>query len=69
MAIELADGKTPYATMNPYNAITNIKNNPVVTLQNPENWSADFIDFITKCTSYDPNLRSTATELLEHPFI
>ncbi len=32
-------------------------------------WSADIIDFLSKCLNKNPEARSSAEELLQHPFI
>jgi len=35
----------------------------------PEKWSNQFKDFISKCLAFDPNERGTAKDLLKHPFL
>jgi len=44
------------------------KRNPP-RLKEPQNWSQEFQDFISCCLIKDPEKRSTAKQLLEHPFI
>ncbi|XP_069607859.1 serine/threonine-protein kinase 4-like [Ranitomeya imitator] len=68
-AIEMAEGKPPYADIHPMRAIFMIPSNPPPTLRKPENWSKQFIDFITQCLVKNPEDRVSATELLQHPFV
>ncbi|OCT59982.1 hypothetical protein XELAEV_18046001mg [Xenopus laevis] len=68
-AIEMAEGKPPYAEIHPMRAIFMIPSNPPPTFRKPELWSKDFVDFINLCLVKNPELRSSATELLQHPFI
>lgn len=46
-----------------------IKKNPPQSLTKPENWSAEFNDFVRKCLIIDPAERPNSTDLLEHDFI
>uniref|UniRef100_A0A8C5WHM9 Serine/threonine-protein kinase 4 n=1 Tax=Leptobrachium leishanense TaxID=445787 RepID=A0A8C5WHM9_9ANUR len=68
-AIEMAEGKPPYADIHPMRAIFMIPSNPPPTLRKPELWSKDFSDFINQCLVKNPEQRASATELLQHPFI
>nr|DBA25152.1 TPA: hypothetical protein GDO54_012716 [Pyxicephalus adspersus] len=68
-AIELADGDPPLADLHPMRALFKIPRNPPPTLRQPELWSADFNDFISKCLTKDFEKRPTVCDLLEHPFI
>ncbi|XP_032405888.1 serine/threonine-protein kinase 4-like [Xiphophorus hellerii] len=68
-AIEMAEGKPPYADIHPMRAIFMIPTNPPPTFRNPDQWSPDFLDFIKKCLIKNPENRATATQLLQHPFI
>ncbi|NP_001090317.1 serine/threonine kinase 4 L homeolog [Xenopus laevis] len=63
-AIEMAEGKPPYAEIHPMRAIFMIPSNPPPTFRKPELWSKDFVDFINLCLVKNPELRSSATELL-----
>jgi serine/threonine kinase 3 len=38
-------------------------------LAEKEKWSPDFHDFIAKCLVKNPQQRSSASDLLKHPFI
>ncbi|XP_027287320.1 serine/threonine-protein kinase 3 isoform X7 [Cricetulus griseus] len=68
-AIEMAEGKPPYADIHPMRAIFMIPTNPPPTFRKPELWSDDFTDFVKKCLVKSPEQRATATQLLQHPFI
>lgn len=68
-AIEIAEGKPPYSDIHPMRAIFMIPTNPPPTFRNPEKWSMDFIDFVSKCLIKSPEQRATATQLLQHSFI
>ncbi|KAM4582047.1 serine/threonine-protein kinase 4-like [Fundulus diaphanus] len=68
-AIEMAEGKPPYADIHPMRAIFMIPTNPPPTFRNPDQWSPDFVDFVKKCLVKNPENRATATQLLLHPFI
>ncbi|XP_060080055.1 myosin-IIIb-like [Ylistrum balloti] len=68
-AIELADGEPPLADLHPMRALFKIPRNPTPTLSNPDNWSSEFKDFISKCLIKDFELRPQAEDLLNHPFI
>jgi len=69
-AIELAVGEPPHSNIHPMRAIFLIPNSDSPTLPNPENWSADFHDFLRVCLAKDPEKRPSAQELLaNHPFI
>ncbi|KAM8945606.1 serine/threonine-protein kinase 4 [Pelodytes ibericus] len=68
-AIEMAEGKPPYADIHPMRAIFMIPSNPPPTFRKPELWSKEFIDFINQCLVKNPEQRASATELLQHSFI
>ncbi|XP_061583023.1 serine/threonine-protein kinase 4-like [Cololabis saira] len=68
-AIEMAEGKPPYADIHPMRAIFMIPTNPPPTFRNPDLWSSNFKDFVSKCLVKNPEDRATATQLLQHPFI
>ncbi|KAM5134921.1 serine/threonine-protein kinase 4-like [Mantella aurantiaca] len=68
-AIEMAEGKPPYADIHPMRAIFMIPSNPPPTLRKPELWSKHFEDFINQCLVKNPEQRASATELLQHPFV
>ncbi|XP_023125820.1 serine/threonine-protein kinase 4-like [Amphiprion ocellaris] len=68
-AIEMAEGKPPYADIHPMRAIFMIPTNPPPKFRNPDLWSPPFQDFVSQCLVKNPENRATATQLLQHPFI
>ncbi|KAM4828741.1 myosin-IIIa [Thomomys bottae] len=68
-AIELGDGDPPLADLHPMRALFKIPRNPPPTLRQPQLWSAEFNDFISKCLIKDYEKRPTVSELLQHKFI
>jgi serine/threonine protein kinase len=66
-AIELADQKNPYADLGAFSAISFIQNNPPPKLS--DNWSPEFQEFISLMLKKNPEERSSAFELLTHPFL
>ena len=68
-AIELAEGKPPYADIHPMRAIFMIPSKPPPSFRDLNKWSSDFIDFVNQCLVKNPQNRATATDLLEHSFI
>jgi len=69
MAIEMIEGEPPYLNENPLRALYLIATNGTPELQNPENLSDVFKDFLCKCLEMDVAKRGDATELLQHDFI
>jgi len=68
-AIEMAEKHPPYYNIHPMRAIFLIPTKKPPTLANPENWSAEFIDFLEQTLTKDPNSRPGTGKLLKHPFI
>jgi len=68
-AIEVADSKPPLWDIDPQKVIFKIPHNPPPTLENPKKWSNEFRDFLEKCLKKNAEERTTAKELLYHPFI
>ncbi|KAM6449878.1 myosin-IIIa-like [Liasis olivaceus] len=68
-AIELGDGDPPLADLHPMRALFRIPRNPSPTLQQPELWSSEFNDFISKCLTKDYEKRPKVTDLLQHDFV
>ena len=42
-----------------------IPTKPPPSFRNPDKWSTEFIDFVSKCLVKNPELRTTAQELME----
>ncbi|ODM96219.1 Serine/threonine-protein kinase 3 [Orchesella cincta] len=68
-ALEMAEGRPPYGDIHPMRVIFMIPSKPPPTFRNIEQWAPEFIDFVSKCLIKNPDSRSTAAELLNHPFI
>ena len=68
-AIEMAEGNPPYAHINYMRAMFVIQKKPAQSLTQPEKWSTEFNNFISKCLIIDPKRRPTSKELLLDPFI
>ncbi|CDW55295.1 serine:threonine protein kinase 3 [Trichuris trichiura] len=68
-ALEMAEGKPPYAEIHPMRAIFMIPTKPPPSFRNPNDWSAEFIDFVSVCLVKNPDDRPTAEELMEHVFV
>ncbi|CAA0834761.1 Mitogen-activated protein kinase kinase kinase 3 [Striga hermonthica] len=67
--IEMATGKAPWSQQYQEVAalfyIGTTKSHPPI----PEHLSSEAKDFLLKCLQKEPDLRSTASELLKHPFV
>jgi len=68
-AIEMAEGKPPYADIHPMRAIFMIPTKPPPVFKDADKWSKEFLDFVSKCLVKSPEDRATATQLLQHAFI
>lgn len=64
-ALEMAEGKPPYGDIHPMRAIFMIPTKPPPSFRDPDKWSPEFIDFVSKCLVKNPKERATATELLK----
>lgn len=67
--IELAEMQPPYHDMHPMRVLFKIPKADPPTLQFRNRWSKDFHDFLSLCVVKSPEMRSSAADLLEHPFI
>ena len=65
----MAEKEPPYMNEQPLRALLLITTNGCPKLQSSNNWSPHFQDFINQCCRVDEQKRSTASELLKHPFI
>jgi len=68
-ALEMAEGKPPYADIHPMRAIFMIPTKQAPSFRNPDIWSETFKDFLRKCLQKSPEDRQNGTQLLKHPFI
>jgi len=68
-SLEMAEGKAPYAEIHPMRAIFMIPSKPPPSFNKPDQWSSQFIDFVTRCLVKNPEERATASQLLQHDFI
>jgi len=68
-AIEMAEGKAPYSELSPFAVLVHITKNSPPKLQEPDEFSPEFSDFIAACLTKDPKQRPSAKDLLNHPFI
>ena len=69
LALEMAEGKAPYSEIHPMRAIFMIPSKPPPSFRQPDEWSPDFIDFVSLCLMKNPEHRATASELMQHEFI
>ncbi|GMT02807.1 hypothetical protein PENTCL1PPCAC_24981, partial [Pristionchus entomophagus] len=68
-AIEMAEGRPPYADIHPMRAIFMIPTKPPPTFKKPEEWSEPFQRFIRACLVKEPDSRKSAADLLQEDFI
>ncbi|XP_073478164.1 uncharacterized protein [Aquarana catesbeiana] len=67
--IELAETQPPNHEMNPTRVLLKILKSQPPSLKYRHLWSPDFMNFLHKCLQRNPQDRSSATDLLEHPFV
>ncbi|GMT34263.1 hypothetical protein PFISCL1PPCAC_25560, partial [Pristionchus fissidentatus] len=68
-AIEMAEGRPPYADIHPMRAIFMIPTKPPPTFKKPEEWSEPFQRFIHACLVKEPDSRKSAADLLQEDFV
>jgi len=67
--IELAEMQPPYHDMHPMRVLFKIPKSDPPQLQAKNKWSKDFHDFLSLCVVKSADMRTSAGQLLEHPFI
>ncbi|GBG26788.1 Protein kinase, putative [Hondaea fermentalgiana] len=67
--IEMAQGRPPHSQIHPLRVVFVIPSKSPPTLDDSSLWSEDMQDFLSMCLVKDPLERSTATKLMDHPFV
>lgn len=67
--IEMAEGEPPLYKEPPLRALLLITVNPSPRLREPTKWSQSMNHFLARCLEADPAKRSSAEQLLMHPFL
>eukprot|EP01119_Soliformovum_irregulare_P016611 TRINITY_DN4840_c0_g1_i4.p1 TRINITY_DN4840_c0_g1~~TRINITY_DN4840_c0_g1_i4.p1 ORF type:complete len:573 (+),score=136.23 TRINITY_DN4840_c0_g1_i4:33-1721(+) len=69
VGIEMAEGRPPLWTIAPFEVIHHIPKNPPPQFSDPQKYSVEFRDFVSKCLKKNPKDRLSPKEFLNHPFI
>ncbi|XP_057305082.1 serine/threonine-protein kinase PAK mbt-like [Hydractinia symbiolongicarpus] len=69
MVMEMIDTEPPFFNEPPLMAMKKLRDLDPPTLKQPENVSSKLISFLEACLQKDPFRRSSAFELLQHPFL
>ncbi|XP_029768506.1 serine/threonine-protein kinase 10-like [Terrapene carolina triunguis] len=67
--IEMAEMEPPYHELNPMRVLLKISKSQPPTLRCPKRWSEEFKDFLRKSLERNPEVRWSASQLLQHPFV
>ncbi|XP_076316987.1 serine/threonine-protein kinase Pak-like [Tachypleus tridentatus] len=68
-AIEVVDGNLPYYEEGPDVVLDLIATNGKPNIENEDNLSSVFKDFLDRCLEVDKDKRYTTSDLLKHPFM
>ena len=68
-ALQMAEGKVPYMAMHPVRAMFMIIGKPPPSFSEPDKWSQEFIEFVSRCLVKNSQNRATASDLLKDDFI
>ncbi|KAL6095434.1 pak6 [Pungitius sinensis] len=69
MVVEMVDGEPPYFSDTPITAMKKLRDEAAPTVKNIHRMSPVLKDFLSCMLTRDTQQRSTATDLLEHPFL
>ena len=68
-AMEMAELEPPYLDEAPLRALLLITTNGTPKFKNPEKWSAEFKDYVSKSCDVEVATRPSCATLLRHPFM
>eukprot|EP01120_Amphizonella_sp_Union-15-10_P007034 TRINITY_DN2335_c0_g5_i1.p1 TRINITY_DN2335_c0_g5~~TRINITY_DN2335_c0_g5_i1.p1 ORF type:complete len:282 (-),score=51.55 TRINITY_DN2335_c0_g5_i1:32-877(-) len=66
--MEMAEGEPPYLDVHPMRALVLISTEGIPALKS-DKWSDEFQNFLSLCLNTDPEKRSSAATLINHPFL
>ncbi|XP_078130735.1 serine/threonine-protein kinase PAK 6-like [Sander vitreus] len=69
MVVEMVDGEPPYFSDTPINAMKKLRDHAAPSIKNISRVSPVLKDFLDCMLTRDPQQRSTASDLLQHPFL
>ncbi|XP_057208821.1 serine/threonine-protein kinase PAK 6b [Triplophysa rosa] len=69
MVVEMVDGEPPYFNETPITAMKRLRDEPAPTARNIHKISPVLRDFLDSMLTRDPLKRSSASDLLQHPFL
>uniref|UniRef100_A0A8B9J9K5 non-specific serine/threonine protein kinase n=1 Tax=Astyanax mexicanus TaxID=7994 RepID=A0A8B9J9K5_ASTMX len=69
MVVEMVDGEPPYFSDTPVAAMKRLRDEPAPSVRNSSKISPVLKDFLDSMLTRDPLQRSSASDLLKHPFL